>query len=243
MSAPTPAPSSPAPSSPAPLPHFDLRNTFGAIFLGGTASVGILGITVLQAWLYYSNYPDDRRFVKLLVAVVCIIEFIRSSFTVAATYHYLVTEWGNPLALNQNIWTLDIVVFMTNLGELFGHLYFAWRVWILSRGRLRLVLTSLIVCIPHALQLGIKASTLTQISEGPITVLSPVALGTAIATDIVIMLSLIFLLHRGRTGFSKTNRLINTLIFYAIQVGSITAITDPSTPWWEIFTQTHYLQA
>lgn len=213
-------------------PHLDLRNSYGAILLGAFASVGLLGITTLQAWLYYSRYDKDPTILKLTVAAVWIIEFIRSSFGVHASYHYAILEWGNLSALLTVVWSIDAIVFMTNMGELFGHLYFAWRVKILSNGRL--ILPSIIVFFTISnFALGVTTfvlsnaqSVVSQRTNGPSSVLSSTALCTAIATDVTITLSLIFLLNRSRTGFSKTNRLINTLIFYAINIGAITSVTD-----------------
>lgn len=73
---------------------------------------------------------------------------------------------------------------------------------------------------------SVKAKNLTDYSKGAQVVLAPFAIATAIATDVSIACCLIFVLNRSRTGFSKTNRLINTLIFYAIQVGAITIVAD-----------------
>jgi hypothetical protein len=71
-----------------------------------------------------------------------------------------------------------------------------------------------------------KSPNVTSFAGGSQKILSPFALATAISTDVVITLSLVFLLNRSRSGFSKTNRLINALIFYAIQIGAMTVLAD-----------------
>lgn len=103
----------------------------------------------------------------------------------------------------------------------------------LSRGVLRYTLTSLVVFLTFwNLGMGLAAfvlsldSTLVGFSGGAEKIIAPFALGTAIATDVAVTSSLVFLLNSGRTGFSKTNRLINRLIFYAIQIGAITIVAD-----------------
>jgi len=75
--------------------------------------------------------------------------------------------------------------------------------------------------------LSLKSNTLTSFAgSGATVIFAPFGFATAIATDLIVMLSLIFLLRNNRSGFSKTNRLINTLIFYSVQIGSITVGAD-----------------
>ena len=113
----------------------------------------LLGITTLQAWLYYSRYDKDPTILKLTVwhAVLVlltnddnhiglqvaavwyedafifrrwrfttfrddrIIEFIRSSFGVHASYHYAILEWGNLSALLTVVWCVARVIDVTIL--------------------------------------------------------------------------------------------------------------------------------
>ncbi|KAI0700466.1 hypothetical protein BC835DRAFT_421667 [Cytidiella melzeri] len=227
-------------TSASPIPpalHAVLVNTFGVVQIGGTASVGLLGVTTLQTWFYYYTYPEDNLATKLLVAVVWIIEFVRSSFLVHAAYHYLVLNWGNPAALSVIVWSVSSLPLTTNLGELFGHLYFAWRIWMLSQMlAMRWALTSLVVILAvwnfgmglATYIISLQSASVDAFVSGAQKVLSPFALSTAISTDVAIMASLIFLLNRGRsrTVFAKTDRLINTLTFYAIQAGMITVLAD-----------------
>ena len=44
------------------------------------------------------------------------------------------------------------------------------------------------------------------------------------ATDATLSICLIFVLSRNKSGFSKTNRLLNSLIFYAVEVGLVTVM-------------------
>ncbi|KAI0343422.1 hypothetical protein BDW22DRAFT_1168421 [Trametopsis cervina] len=219
----------------SPELHAAVLNSFAPVHIGSTVSVGLLGITILQAWLYYYNYPDDNLYTKLLVAVVCVVEFIRSSFTVHAAYYYLVLNWGNPDALNAIVWSLSLLLLMTKIVELMVHLYFAWRIWTLSRLLVvRWTLTAVVVTLTlwncamgiATYVISIESAGISAYATGAQKILSPFGLAVAILTDFTIMVSLIFLLNRGRSGLSRTNRIINTLIFYAIQAGMITVLAD-----------------
>ena len=65
---------------------------------------------------------------------------------------------------------------------------------------------------------------MTEYAKGPSKLLAPIAFATAVSVDVTITSCLVFVLSRNRTGFSRTNRLLNTLIFYAIEVGVITVL-------------------
>lgn len=54
-------------AAPTPAP-FNLELTLGALLVGTYISTTLFGFTTLQTYNYYTNYPDDRRFLKLLVA-------------------------------------------------------------------------------------------------------------------------------------------------------------------------------
>jgi hypothetical protein len=76
------------------------------------------------------------------------------------------------------------------------------------------------------MQHRLQAKTFQSYTKGDQNVLAPFALATAIATNIAISASLVFVFSRSKTGFNKTNQLLNTLIFYAIQVGIITVLSE-----------------
>jgi len=50
------------------------------------------------------------------------------------------------------------------------------------------------------------------------------ALGSTMATDILLSMALSVLLHRGRSGIPRTDRMINTLILYTVNNGLLTSV-------------------
>ncbi|KAF9072115.1 hypothetical protein BDP27DRAFT_441603 [Rhodocollybia butyracea] len=86
-------------------PLVNIEDTYGALFLGVVASVGLMGITTMQTWIYWIRYSKrDGLFTKTLVLVIWSLEFLRACFSVHAVYNYVVVEWGNPEALSVSIW-------------------------------------------------------------------------------------------------------------------------------------------
>lgn len=47
----------------------NMQNTFGALEIGVTVSVFLFGVATLQTHVYFTRFPDDRRYFKALVRV------------------------------------------------------------------------------------------------------------------------------------------------------------------------------
>lgn len=56
----------------APLSLADptIDNTVGAVFLGLLGACALFGVTSVQAYLYFHNYPDDARLHKVSVVIL-----------------------------------------------------------------------------------------------------------------------------------------------------------------------------
>ncbi|KAF9491339.1 hypothetical protein BDN71DRAFT_88434 [Pleurotus eryngii] len=133
-------------------------------------------------------------------------------------------------ALASTTWSLDATVVVTGLLTLTTHWFFAWRVYILSRKR---VIPSLIALLGtgHAattwavagIAFGFDDYADVPHSWENITT-SSLALG--IATDLIIACSLGYHLHHARSGIPNTDKLINKLIFWAVNISILTSIAD-----------------
>ncbi|KAI0083048.1 hypothetical protein BDY19DRAFT_100896 [Irpex rosettiformis] len=123
---------------------------------------------------------------------------------------------------------------MTSIVELIVQLYFAWRVWTLSQGTLRHFLTSTIVILSictfgmgiSVYVIGLTSASWTAYEDGSQKIIAPFTLSMSMASNLSIMLSLIYLFRRGRTQVQRTNYIINTLIFYTIQAGALIVVTE-----------------
>ncbi|KAG1750548.1 uncharacterized protein EDB91DRAFT_1244132 [Suillus paluster] len=168
----------------------DIRDTFGAGFIGGMVAAILYGITTLQTYLYYVYYPRDNKSVKLLVALVWVIDTLHVSLMCHALYYYLVSNFGDEDALSAGNWSL-----FTSLG-------------------LNLCMAVLVQTIETVVLMFIKKefSALSQITLYAAT---PFAV-TAVLSDVFIAAALCVLLHGNRSPLVETNALVNTLIVYAI---------------------------
>ncbi|KAK6974319.1 hypothetical protein R3P38DRAFT_598345 [Favolaschia claudopus] len=58
-----------------PAMSFDANGTIGAYEIGVLISYVLLGITIMQAYLYFTRFPDDRVVLKCLVSFVWSVQF------------------------------------------------------------------------------------------------------------------------------------------------------------------------
>ncbi|KAF8526923.1 hypothetical protein BU17DRAFT_61898 [Hysterangium stoloniferum] len=82
--------------------------TTGAVFIG--VLVGVLyGILTLQMYSYYQKFPKDPSHLKCLVGVIWVLDTLHTIFVTHMVYTYLVTNFGDYLALGHNIWSFNLL--------------------------------------------------------------------------------------------------------------------------------------
>ncbi|KAG9317622.1 hypothetical protein JVU11DRAFT_1832 [Chiua virens] len=159
-------------------------------------------------------------------------------------YTYLVTYWGVPSFLETIAWSLVVsgvfsspvaIDLLYDSGR--GHLQFVNytlgsmlpgdaylytnKSWILVGIASIFVAAQFLVAIIFS---G-KTIRLTEFSQlGSVRALSKSINGTTAAGDTVIALILCVLLQRSRTGFQKSNTLINKLIIFSVNTGLLTSV-------------------
>ncbi|KAF8515193.1 hypothetical protein JB92DRAFT_2915761, partial [Gautieria morchelliformis] len=159
----------------------NLQPTYGSLFLGVVTSVGLMGITTLQAWLYWNAYGSkDSLRTKLMDFGIP-----ASLFAVHAVYHYLVLEWGNPKALASSI------CFEQAFIQLIVHCYFAYRVKVLSGGNWYMV-----SLISHTSSIAADTFSKIQAADNLPGNFATAALSCAIAADVSITVFLLYCLNR-----------------------------------------------
>ncbi|KAL4068620.1 hypothetical protein V8B97DRAFT_1918705 [Scleroderma yunnanense] len=81
----------------------NLSDTFGN-YHPGTGD--LYGITTLQTYLYFMNYPNDSVATKLFVMAIWILDTLHVSLMCHALYYYLISNYGFAPALADGTWSL-----------------------------------------------------------------------------------------------------------------------------------------
>ncbi|KAI0769341.1 hypothetical protein BD413DRAFT_557603 [Trametes elegans] len=63
-----------------------LQDLFGCALVGFPIATTVYGITVLQTFLYYRRYPNDRISLKILVGTLCVMDTLTIALITHALY-------------------------------------------------------------------------------------------------------------------------------------------------------------
>ncbi|KAL4257842.1 hypothetical protein AB1N83_010197 [Pleurotus pulmonarius] len=228
----------------------DVISNLAPLLIGTLFSVCFFGANTLQTWYYYQHYPGDSSIRQCMVAFVWILAVIHTVFACHAVWFYLIAGFGDPVQMDATSWLVAQVlpplfqififfrkfrraacgtVILTGITAFTVHSFFAWRVYIMGSRKLALPIFTLVLSVLHmAATWGVAVISfiMKRWSDPPhnFRLVSILGLGFSAAADIVLALSLGYSLHRARSGLARSNRLINRLIFWAINIGLLTGI-------------------
>ncbi|EKM78888.1 hypothetical protein AGABI1DRAFT_107339 [Agaricus bisporus var. burnettii JB137-S8] len=215
----------------------NIQPTIGTFFIAAITDVGLLGIATMQCFRYFLNFPDDPLLMKLVVAFVWVLEFLKSTLAINGAYDTAVVHWGDAIDLSNPNWQvyLTILVCMP---------YSNHRGYLLSLmiRKSIMIFTSVAhawgssweeIFGPYLSALGVGAYAesilATQYEDADFTLtdrLTMASLGCALLVDWSVTGCLVFLFKEQRSSFNKTQRLMKKLIFYTVNIGLLTSICD-----------------
>jgi len=205
-----------------------LGNTIGAAFLGTVFAAVLFGVTNLQVYLYFQNYPQDWRIQKISVFSLWILDIIHLSLTIAAVYHYLIDSFGSMAALQLVVWSFKLQIAVNVIIVLLVQTLYAVRVWKLGRHYQRIwpILVAIIVGSGYAIGIVLAVKTyginsFAELNEMSWVVYASFSSSTII--DVVIATAMCFYLIRSRSGFAGTNNKIVVIIRMTLISGFMTS--------------------
>ncbi|KIM37530.1 hypothetical protein M413DRAFT_448350 [Hebeloma cylindrosporum] len=206
-----------------------LDNTIGAAFLGLSASCILTGIAMVQTQLYYHSYHKDWIFQKVAVGVLIILTVLHLAFTLHACYYYLITNFGNLVAIQKSIeWSFKLQVLISAFMILFVQALYALRIWKLGRHYSTVwpAVVAFIVAGGWGLGFTLVAKTYEATNFTNLDKMSGVVYATystATAIDFIIAFTMCYYLYRSRSSFSGTNNKIVIVMRYVLITGCLTS--------------------
>ncbi|EJC99656.1 uncharacterized protein FOMMEDRAFT_148554 [Fomitiporia mediterranea MF3/22] len=204
-------------------------STYGCLFLAGIFSSVLWGGCCLQLYYYYEKYwKTEKLWLKLYTLVVWILDVVHQILLMKALYMYFVKEFGNfEFITRPQHLIFDEAPISAVINAMVQSIFVA-RVWHLSN-KSKLLTAFLIILI--AAQFTITLVYFGQIYNFTdfaqlFSVLNTERAMNAqvVVTDTCIATSLIVLLWRSRSGFRRTDSIINRLVMYTISTGLLTSL-------------------
>ncbi|KAH7884187.1 hypothetical protein F5I97DRAFT_1666488 [Phlebopus sp. FC_14] len=208
------------------------NSSLGAIQIGSLVMMFLLGISTLQAFHYFQNYPRDALWIKLLVVSVWLFAVGQAIAAISGLYSLTISQFGQIAAAE----ILDLpagiacsVVLSGAVGPLV-QCYFAHRVLVFSRKLYIPVLSWSLSLLRFTGSVCICVETLRH----PALLVFYAQYGWLIATllvggacnDLIITASMCYYLRRERAGaIDRTAKMLDKLTTYSIETGLVTSLT------------------
>ncbi|PFH53933.1 hypothetical protein AMATHDRAFT_136014 [Amanita thiersii Skay4041] len=78
--------------------------TYGCALIGLVCGAILYGVTLLQTFFYYKQYPKDTFLTKFLVRKIKLTFELTVLCGASGRSRYLVTNYANPAALGKTTW-------------------------------------------------------------------------------------------------------------------------------------------
>ncbi|RDB27631.1 hypothetical protein Hypma_003292 [Hypsizygus marmoreus] len=227
-----------------PAQRLVLDNTLGAALVGVVIAATLHGglvfthmtlyrmltsaeVSCVQAWYYFTHQTDTWP-LKTLVGAVMAFDTIHQILISHTVYTYVITNYNNPPQLDDLVWSMLVEVLFNAFTALLVQGFLTLRVWRLSNRNVwitTLVATLVFGEFGCAMGFGILSLHLRTFAElARLEYLSILVNALAAAGDVLIAAILCTLLHRSRTGFHRSDTMINKLILFAVNTGFLTSL-------------------
>ncbi|KAJ7123132.1 hypothetical protein C8R44DRAFT_785360 [Mycena epipterygia] len=216
--------------APVVIPGINVPLLTGPLVLGYMWSYCLYGMLLVQVYMYSEAFAKDRRGIKIIVWSMFTFETVFTIFTTIAAWNAYGPGWGDTDTLLIIDWAWEPLPALNGVLAAMAQSFYIWRIYSLTR---KLWLPIIIACImltqlTMAFYYGIVVSIEGR-GVDKLFALSPevtVWLVGSAACDILITLSLVFILSRQRrtAGFQRTTSVINKLIRFSVETGSVTSV-------------------
>ncbi|KII83826.1 hypothetical protein PLICRDRAFT_47017 [Plicaturopsis crispa FD-325 SS-3] len=217
--------------SPAPAP-VELDTTLGAVEIGIILSVCLFGTVNAQVYTYFRRFSEDRTRLKISVAVIWICDSIYTGVIAVLLYTMTVKSFGQPQKLSRTPGAYYAAITLGMTISTMSQAFFAHRIWLMSRKPYIAILSctmsivNLCLGVSFTLKDFQKARTWNSLILGRMPEFFT-WLGVGAATDLVITVSLCYLLYKERScSITRTVAVIDRLLIWTVQTGVITSFSS-----------------
>ncbi|KAF8346133.1 hypothetical protein F5887DRAFT_124163 [Amanita rubescens] len=205
----------------------DIPKTFGALLLGALFGSFLSGATTVQTIVYLKLYPEDHPFTKGLVTVIWMLDVTHTALTWGGIWTYLISDFGDADKINTIPLAVSLTIIFTAILTILVHFYYVHRIFHLSRRKYWLCLPIVVLAVCRLCSACstsaemIRLGTFTRF-KSEFRWLFSLGLSLSSAVDVIITLSLFTLLYMSRSKSLSLNNVIDSLILYTFEIGSLT---------------------
>jgi len=219
-----------ASTSQAPLPPIpaNIAAIAGPPLIGIMMNWFLYGILVMQTYVYYQCFPEDRKQIRYLVFIIFFLDTVQSVLATADAFHWHATGFGNMLILSQPYVSPFDAPILDGVIAFIVQTFFCWRIWILQKSWWlpSVVFVVALSGFVGAIATGIgsfQVADLTRLHE-LIWQLSLWLGGGALAdTMIAVIMTVLLLRKKTRGEHQYTDNVLVRVVRLTVETNSVTA--------------------
>ncbi|KAI0364109.1 hypothetical protein BV20DRAFT_1057476 [Pilatotrama ljubarskyi] len=198
----------------------------GPQLLGQFINWGLMGALSVQTYLYHITFPQDPLSIRCFVYGLFAFEWVQTGLIIENSFDVFVYNFGNvPNMLKfHNSWFS--VPVMCGIVSAAVQIFYSRRIYVLS-GSLSLASLICVLALTQgsaAIASGVLLKLIRSASDQAATTPAIATwLGGSALVDIIIAVTMTILLLKTRTGFRRSDTLVNKLVRLVIESGTITA--------------------
>ncbi|KAJ8073895.1 hypothetical protein PM082_012173 [Marasmius tenuissimus] len=224
----------------------------GMTLLGFLFSTILYGLFLSQVYTYYKRFPRDSITVKLLVFGTAFFNTVSVVLVTHSCWYYFVTTGNMKVA----VWSMNVELVISMMISGLAEGFLIYRVWMLSCRRTFLTGLLIIFAATHFVcgigtWLSVRGTsqnpiwlysiggtisgetrppkkTSLQLTRTHWQIPSIMKLSSAAVCDTGIAISLCYYLQQKRTGYRRTDEIIDYLMILAINSGCLTSLASIS---------------
>ncbi|KAF7360546.1 hypothetical protein MVEN_00785700 [Mycena venus] len=200
----------------------EFDTSVGPLLLGIFLNTYLYGLVTNQYVSYVHHKFNDPRWIKTIVIILFLVDTTHSAVGVYAAWNLCVVNFNNPAILLVVDWTIPFTAVAVSTSGVVTQTFLIHRVFQLTKSKF--LVTILAALSTGGFVSGWIAGVRSGILKDIIKFREIIPLVTCWLTllssvDLLITAILIFVLARSKTGFRRTDTIINRLIRGAVQTG------------------------
>ncbi|KAF6764164.1 hypothetical protein DFP72DRAFT_415600 [Ephemerocybe angulata] len=199
----------------------------GTLLIGVTVNTYLYGVVSCQYTTYHNTNFDDKLCVKLAVLFLFTLDTAQSIFMIYLSWIFTVVNFSNPVVFSNTHWPCAFIPIGTAVTACVSHLFLGLRMYGISKNK---ALYAIVLAMTIAeLAAGVAFGICMWIMDDPtlLYTLRPFIvswLTIQMTIDIFVSCFMSCFFHRCRTGYRRTDTVINRLIRGCIQTGAFSAM-------------------
>jgi len=176
----------------------DVLQTLGGFFIGFVLTIILYGFTFFQTYIYFTRYPKDGLWIKLIVGTLCALDTAASALISQTAYYYFIEQFLTPIALLNAIPTFCIQNVLNILAATIVQIFYSFRIYqVNGRSSVLPLVTSAISLIAFGFGIAMTVQMFHQqrlivAASLPMKVVAGLSQGLAALADIIIVVTLCY---------------------------------------------------